>query len=401
MKPLRILAAALIVLTSLLPASAQQRQTGSTDSIKKIYGIAVDPATNGGTVLIATQYGLLRARPDGLSELVPSLKAAVVSLATDPDDPNHLFASTVDSKGAPGNLMESTDGGITWAPVEGAKPVIVGALSLSRMKPGRMVGLASKIMVSDDTGKTWRTLAATPDKTFAVAPSPTIADRIYAGTMTGLMVSDDNGATWRDAGAGNQPITMITGLADGRLLAFAYSRGLLGAREPDLKWTLLAEGFEDRFMVDLAQNPQRPDEVFATFDTGAILMSRDGGRKWISFEGSDWATPEHIANGKKLFQQNCQACHGVNGIGEAPGNPSAKDKYGFKAPALNNDAHAWHHSDRGIFATISKGSPRNRRMVAFSMRLSDDEIRDIVAYIKTLWSLRSLACQGARHRGCQ
>ncbi len=390
---------AALALLSLDPA-ALHAQTGPTESVSTIYGIVVDPASKGDKVLIATEYGLLRARPDGMSELVPSLDAAVVALTADPEDPRHLYASGVDGKGKPIGLMESPDGAATWSPVNRENPAALGSLAISRADPGLMVGLAKSVMISRDKGKTWQPTALTPEKTFTVVPSPTDTQTIFAGTMTGLMVTHDGGKSWANAGAGDKPTTMVATLADGTVLTFVFGTGLMQAKEPDLKWEILSDGFSDRYIVDIAQDPRRPENLFATMDTGAILTSRNSGKSWISFEGSDKATPERIARGEALFKKNCQACHGEKGIGEAPGDPGAKDEYGFKAPALNDDMHAWHHDDKGIMATISKGSPRNKRMVAFSKTLSDTDIEDLVTYIKSLWSIRSLACQGARHMKC-
>jgi len=39
-------------------------------------------------------------------------------------------------------------------------------------------------------------------------------------------------------------------------------------------------------------------------------------------------------------------------------------------------------------------------MIAWQEVLNDDEIDDILAYLKSTWSLRSLACQGSRHMRC-
>ncbi|MDP1668810.1 c-type cytochrome [Phaeovulum sp.] len=100
-----------------------------------------------------------------------------------------------------------------------------------------------------------------------------------------------------------------------------------------------------------------------------------------------------------MFEENCQVCHGANGVGEAPGDPEARDEFGFKAPALNDDAHAWHHSDQTLICFIAEGSPCNTRMVAFKKILSPDDIANLVAYLKSRWSVSSLACQGGRHMG--
>lgn len=38
-------------------------------------------------------------------------------------------------------------------------------------------------------------------------------------------------------------------------------------------------------------------------------------------------------------------------------------------------------------------------MVAFKKILSPDDIANLVAYLKSRWSVSSLACQGGRHMG--
>jgi mono/diheme cytochrome c family protein len=39
-------------------------------------------------------------------------------------------------------------------------------------------------------------------------------------------------------------------------------------------------------------------------------------------------------------------------------------------------------------------------MAAFKDTLSGEDVENVVAYIKSLWNFRSLACQGARHMAC-
>ena len=90
------------------------------------------------------------------------------------------------------------------------------------------------------------------------------------------------------------------------------------------------------------------------------------------------------------------------GIADATvgGGKTAIDEYGFVAPALNDDAHAWHHPDRQLIEMILNGSSRNQRMIAWKATLSRENAENLVAYIKNLWSFRSLACQGGRHMKC-
>jgi mono/diheme cytochrome c family protein len=83
--------------------------------------------------------------------------------------------------------------------------------------------------------------------------------------------------------------------------------------------------------------------------------------------------------------------------------PSARDENSSRlAPALNDDAHGWHHADDQFMATILSGSPRNKRMAAWKDNgLTQDNARNLVAYIKSLWSFRSLVCQGGRYIRCR
>jgi mono/diheme cytochrome c family protein len=390
---------ACLALLTLMPA-AGFAQSGPTEGINKIYDLAVAPlAGDPEAVLIATDYGLLRADSAGISHVLPGLNVAVTGLAVAADAPQNLFVSGFDVDGKPVGIIASTDGGATWtAPAPDAGNLAVMSLSVAAGKPLRMAGLDEQIRLSDDGGASWTAVAETPEQTFAVALSATQPDRIYAATMGGLLVSEDAGASWASSTAPAGPATALATLNDGRMAAFIHNVGFAVSDVAEGNWDVVGSGFADRYLTSIAQAPN--GDIYAAADTGAILLSRDGGRNWISYEGSDTATPARIAAGKALFADTCQACHGVAGIGEAPGDPSAKDEFGFKAPALNNDAHAWHHSDAGLRETIHKGSPRNERMIAWEEQMSDDDIDSILAYVKSTWSVRSLACQGARHMTC-
>ncbi len=108
-----------------------------------------------------------------------------------------------------------------------------------------------------------------------------------------------------------------------------------------------------------------------------------------------------VVRGEGLYKTYCQSCHGKRGVGE-PGIPnSIRQPEYFTAPPLDDSAHAWHHTDEGMVKTILGGSPRTKRMPAWKKAISEKQARDIVAYIKSLWSPRSLACQGPKHMSCK
>jgi mono/diheme cytochrome c family protein len=70
------------------------------------------------------------------------------------------------------------------------------------------------------------------------------------------------------------------------------------------------------------------------------------------------------------------------------------------APPHDDSGHTWHHADEILFGITKYGvSPRyappgyQSDMPAFAASLSDPQIRDVLAYIKSRWSPRARAAQ--------
>lgn len=97
--------------------------------------------------------------------------------------------------------------------------------------------------------------------------------------------------------------------------------------------------------------------------------------------------PLQVARGRTLYDKHCAECHGVDGKG-LPGDWRVRDAQGkYPAPPLDDSAHAWHHPTAALLYTIYAGSPGGQgNMPAWKDKLSEQEIRDVVAYIKSLWS---------------
>lgn len=110
--------------------------------------------------------------------------------------------------------------------------------------------------------------------------------------------------------------------------------------------------------------------------------------------------PAAVLRGKALYEKHCQVCHQKDGVGERPIPWSIRKPGYFTAMPLNETSHAWHHSDEQLVTIILEGLRRTNRMPAFSRILSEGEVYDIVAYIKSLWSSRIIACQGPQHMRC-
>lgn len=387
------------------PLSGSRAQTTPTERLSGITGLSLaapEGPRDTVSLYIATQYGLLRAGPDGMASLVPGLKASLTSLAVNPENPRMMLASGYAAGGDKPGVMMSSDGGGSWTRIsDGADGAAAfGAMDISRADPDVVYALSNGLRISRDAGRTWKSGGRLPEDVFGLAASSLKSGALYIATKGGLLVSRDDGVSWEPAFGTPRPATMVHAAPGGRLIAFVYGIGLITTRESDLAWETLSKDFAGRYILNLAFDPGDPKRLYATVDTGAIMTSGDGGKSWTSFEGSHRATAANIARGKQLYEDNCQACHGAGGIGESPGNPSARDAFGFKAPALNDDAHGWHHSDKNLSATILNGSSRNERMVAFKETLSNEDVDNVISYVKSLWSFRSLACQGARHMSC-
>ncbi|MCB1860378.1 MAG: cytochrome c [Gammaproteobacteria bacterium] len=109
---------------------------------------------------------------------------------------------------------------------------------------------------------------------------------------------------------------------------------------------------------------------------------------------------QSVAAGKVLYEQYCQSCHKEKGIGEKPIPPLIKAPGYLTAMPLNETSHAWHHSDEQLVGTILNGLQRTQRMPAFQGTVTEQQAREIVAYVKSLWSDRILGCQGPKHMSC-
>ena len=83
------------------------------------------------------------------------------------------------------------------------------------------------------------------------------------------------------------------------------------------------------------------------------------------------------ADGAKVFQSNCVPCHGPEGHGDGPAGQSLEPK------PKNLGEIQQIASDDYLFWRISRGSP-GTSMVAWDGILTDDQIWEVIAFIRTL-----------------
>jgi mono/diheme cytochrome c family protein len=80
---------------------------------------------------------------------------------------------------------------------------------------------------------------------------------------------------------------------------------------------------------------------------------------------------EAIAAGEKIYNKQCLICHGENGKGEGKN----------AGTAINNQQYLSAFSDKDIFNTVKFGR-EGTGMPSYGPRLSEDELNNVVAYIR-------------------
>jgi mono/diheme cytochrome c family protein len=97
--------------------------------------------------------------------------------------------------------------------------------------------------------------------------------------------------------------------------------------------------------------------------------------------GSSWA--QNAAEGKKLYASYCSTCHGETGKGDGTAAASLPAK-----PADHTNGAVMNQlSDKFLLEIISKGggaAGKSTFMPSWGGSLNEKQIRDIVAYIRTL-----------------
>ena len=83
-----------------------------------------------------------------------------------------------------------------------------------------------------------------------------------------------------------------------------------------------------------------------------------------------------LAKGKSIYTEVCQSCHGLNGTGS--------ETMRLHPPAADlTSAAVQEKLDAGLFKAIHDGR-KNTAMGAWKYSLSDEEIHDVIAYVRTL-----------------
>ena len=134
--------------------------------------------------------------------------------------------------------------------------------------------------------------------------------------------------------------------------------------------------------------------------TAVLIISASTALADHELEGRD------IAAGQLLYADNCASCHGAQLEGQPDWQRPGDDGV-LPAPPHNAEGHTWHHDNALLFNYTKLGGKGaltqmgiddfNSGMPAFENTISDSDIWDILAYIRSTWPRRQQAAQAARN----
>jgi mono/diheme cytochrome c family protein len=112
-----------------------------------------------------------------------------------------------------------------------------------------------------------------------------------------------------------------------------------------------------------------------------------------------------VEQGAAIYAESCAACHGAKLGGQTDWRRRTEDGR-MPAPPHDDSGHTWHHADRDLFTITKHGVGAvvpgyESDMPAFAGLLSDDEVKAVLAYIKTSWSERERGFQAEVSAGAE
>jgi mono/diheme cytochrome c family protein len=123
---------------------------------------------------------------------------------------------------------------------------------------------------------------------------------------------------------------------------------------------------------------------------------------------TDWNNPDHVYTlnysqdqGRRIFYQHCVWCHSDT----TPAGPSNRSNVSPDPPLMNDSALLSKVSDASlhkIIASGGRGVGKSAMMPPYGATLSEEEINDVVAYIRVIAAPESSkSAANAKSRGSE
>ncbi len=149
----------------------------------------------------------------------------------------------------------------------------------------------------------------------------------------------------------------------------------------------------------------------AIFGAALVLVVALGGFFLVAgkSQSAGGAMPDNVdlRVGEVLYADNCAVCHGADLEGQENWQSTGKDGL-LPAPPHDETGHTWHHADQILFEytklggralMAAQGMEFDSGMPGFGDQLSDQEIWNVLGYIKSTWPERIQEMQSVRTEG--
>ncbi|MBE9508544.1 MAG: hypothetical protein IMY86_10885, partial [Chloroflexi bacterium] len=205
---------------------------------------------------------------------------------------NQIRYASFGSWGTGGGFYRTTNGGTNWTDV-GGTTIIHTVTSVAIHPTNSNIVLAATahggLYRSTNGGNSWTKVSeGLPDDTFfAVAFAPSNPSTAYAGGYSWIYRSSDGGDTWTNADS-SFPTVYIEGLAihptqpETVLVGANYFPwgGVYKRTSSGSSFALKPDGMEGTFVLDIEQDPNDPNTLYAATWGAGIFRSDDGGSTW-------------------------------------------------------------------------------------------------------------------------
>ncbi|HMF08268.1 MAG TPA: hypothetical protein VKJ00_03965 [Thermoanaerobaculia bacterium] len=266
---------------------------GATGTYKSADGAAIWTRVMGGTAALAIDPKRPATLYAGGPNLTRSLDAGVTwtssatgltcpfvtALAIDPEIPATLFAGASDLAHEPsqcGGLFRSRDFGATWTALS-PDFIAHGGLAIDPRNPARIFAIeydefGNSLHRSEDGGESWAPASLGLLDPLAIAPDPTLADRVYVAAIDGVYVSEDAGVSFRRSGLEGLIVTTV--LVDPRVSDLLYAgtlaHGVYRSLDGGQSWSTFNSGLTDLSVSALALSASGA-RIYAGTNTGGVF----------------------------------------------------------------------------------------------------------------------------------
>ncbi len=256
-----------------------------------VYAGAVNPYQTGDGALLQSTDG-------GQSWAALLTQTPILAIATHPSDGETAYFGTLtDGYTTPG-LVRVTKRGAGFQYVSGSNGELIGldvtALDIDPNDGNRIFAVARNpftltyyVVWSTDAGSSWfgGPQATTPWTRIAVDPND--GKRFFVGSLAGIVRTTDGGSNFAllKGGLPNDGAVAVASLAidrnDGSAVYAATDSGIYKSGDGGENWTLANNGLGELLVSALRVHPTQARTLYAATVGGGVFQTTDGGATWL------------------------------------------------------------------------------------------------------------------------